>query len=157
MSEEEKKAIKIVNSLKEWGKIHLIVKDRSYARLTYNEVYLLLNLIEKQQKENEQLNALNEGCKIELENKNKEVKELKEKYDKDTHTLQNQLDIANADIVEKDKIIDLMANFMNKRSWKEHQVKDDICFCCKIEYSSKECVNCIKQYFEKKAEEIDNK
>ena len=53
--------------------------------------------------------------------------ELKEKYNKDTHTLQNQLDIANADRVKKDKIIDLMANFMNKRSWKEHQVKDDIC------------------------------
>lgn len=80
----------------------------------------------------------------------KENEELKEKYDKDTHTLQNQLDIANADRVEKDKIIDLMANFMNKRSWKEHQVKDDICFCCKIEYSSEECVKCIKQYFEKK-------
>lgn len=57
MSEEEKKAIKIVNSLKEWGKIHFIVKDRSYARLTYNEVYLLLNLIEKQQKK---LNSLEE-------------------------------------------------------------------------------------------------
>lgn len=46
-SEEEKKAIKIVKSLKEWGKIHFIVKDRSHVRLTYNEVYLLLNLIEK--------------------------------------------------------------------------------------------------------------
>lgn len=45
----------------------------------------------------EKLNALNEGWKIELENKNKEIKELKEKYDKDTHTLQNQLDITNAD------------------------------------------------------------
>ncbi len=79
-----------------------------------------------------------------------EIKELKEKYNKDTHTLQNQLDIANADRIEKDKIIDLMANFMNKRSWKEHQVKDDICWCCKIEYASEECVKCIKQYFKKK-------
>ena len=49
------------------------------------------------QKEDEQLWALNEGWKIELENKNKEIKELKEKYDKDTHTLQNQLDLTNAD------------------------------------------------------------
>lgn len=73
----------------------------------------------------------------------KEIEGLKEKYDKDTHTLQNQLDIANAEI-------DLMANFMNKRSWKEHQVKDDICWCCKIEYASEECVKCIKQYFKKK-------
>lgn len=59
MNEKEKKAIKIVNSLKEWGKIHFIVKDRSYARLTYNEVYLLLNLIEKLQKENEKLKSKN--------------------------------------------------------------------------------------------------
>lgn len=57
----------------------------------------LNNSIKQKQKEDEQLNALNEGWKIELENKNKEIKELKEKYDKDTHTLQNQLDIANAD------------------------------------------------------------
>lgn len=63
MSEEEKKAIKIVNSLKEWGKIHFIVKDRSYARLTYNEVYLLLNLIEKLQKENEELKECKEKKK----------------------------------------------------------------------------------------------
>lgn len=55
-----------------------------------------------------------------LEQKDKEISELKEDnqhqwderckltfaYDKDTHTLQNQLDVANADRVEKDKIID---------------------------------------------------
>lgn len=66
MNDEEKKAIKIVNSLKEWGKIHFIVKDRSYARLTYNEVYLLLNLIEKLQKENEELKLNNEKYTIHL-------------------------------------------------------------------------------------------
>lgn len=55
MNEEEKKADKLVNSLKEWGKIHLIVKDRCHAKLTYNEVYLLLALIEKLQKENKEL------------------------------------------------------------------------------------------------------
>lgn len=55
MTEEEQKAIEIVNSLKEWGKIHFIVKDRSYAGLNYDEVYLILNLISKLQKENEEL------------------------------------------------------------------------------------------------------
>lgn len=59
MSEEEKKATQIVNSLKEWGKIHFIVKDRSYARLNYDEVYLILSLIDKQQKEIESLKKEN--------------------------------------------------------------------------------------------------
>lgn len=55
MTEKEQKAIEIVNSLKEWGKIHFIVKDRSYARLNYDEVYLILNYISNLQKENEEL------------------------------------------------------------------------------------------------------
>ena len=55
MNDEEKEAVEIVNSLKEWGKIHFIVKDRCHAKLTYNEVYLLLALIEKLQKGNEEL------------------------------------------------------------------------------------------------------
>ncbi len=55
MNEEEKNADKLVKSLKDWEKIHFIVKDRCYARLTYNEIYLLLALIEKLQKENEEL------------------------------------------------------------------------------------------------------
>lgn len=33
---------------------------------------------------------------------------LKEEYDRDTHILQNQLDLADAKNIEKDKIIDLM-------------------------------------------------
>lgn len=82
MNEEEKKAIKIVNSLKEWGKIHFIVKNRSYARLTYNEVYLLLNLIEKLQKENEELKN----------NTRKNENELEFDIDCDWIALQKMLD-----------------------------------------------------------------
>lgn len=47
-----------------------------------------------------------------LEQKDKKIVYLKEKcrltkeiYDRDTHILQNQLDLANADRLEKDKII----------------------------------------------------
>lgn len=71
MNEEEKKAVEIVNSLKEWGKIHFIVKDRCHVKLTYNEVYLLLALIEKLQKENEELK---ETYKSEKKMKNEYVK-----------------------------------------------------------------------------------
>lgn len=53
--------------------------------------------------------------------KSKNIEELKQKYNKDTHTLQNQLDIANADRIEKDKIIDLMENYMVENGW-------EICF-----------------------------
>lgn len=34
---------------------------------------------------------------------------IKQEYDRDTYILQNQLDLANAKNIEKDKIIDLMA------------------------------------------------
>lgn len=55
-------------------------------------------------------------------------------------------------VKEDEAVIDEMAEFMNKRSWKEHQLKDEICICCKIEYSSDECVSCIKEYFRKKVQ-----
>ena len=124
----------------------------------------LKGIINKQNKEIQELKESNKRSSEQILmmsqrhfNDSQKIKELKEKWNKDTHTLQNQLDLANADRVEKDKIIDLMANFMNKRSWKEHQVKDDICYCCKIEYSSEECVRCIKQYFKEKAREENEK
>lgn len=85
------------------NKISEFRKNKNISQSTLAELRIkgissnLNNNIKQKQKADEQLWALNEGWKIELENKNKEIKELKEKYDKDTHTLQNQLDIANAD------------------------------------------------------------
>lgn len=35
---------------------------------------------------------------------------IKQEYDRDTHILQNQLDLANAKNIDKDKIIDLMSD-----------------------------------------------
>lgn len=65
--------------------------------------------------------------------------ELKQEYDRDTHILQNQLDLANAKNIEKDKIIDLMAGLI-----KDHKILAD-----------KDCnvltTKAIKQYFENKA------
>ncbi len=54
---------------------------------------------------------------------------------------------------EKNKIIDLMAEFFNKRSWREHQLKDDNCYYCKTEYGTEDCKECIIAYFENKAKE----
>lgn len=54
---------------------------------------------------------------------------------------------------EDEAVIKEMAEFMNKRSWKEHQLKDEDCHCCKVEYGSDECVNCIKEYFRGKVKD----
>jgi len=107
---------------------------------------------------------------------------IEQEYDRDTHILQNQLDLANAENIkkdkqieryqnilatndmlhikesqEKDKVIDLMSEFLNKRSWREHQLKEDTCYCCNVDYGADDCKDCIKQYFENKAKELLNK
>ena len=98
----------------------------------------------------EYLNAIETVIQA-LEQKDKEIQELKEKWNKDTHTLQNQLDIANADIVEKDKIIKAMAKYINSTDKDE-----DVCretgdtFNC-TEYRN--CEECIINFFKKKVSE----
>ena len=87
-------------------------------------------------------------------------KDIKKK-DKQIEKYQNML-VTNdmLHVIEcenKNKIIDLMAEFLNKRSWREHQLKNDTCYCCKIEYGADDCKDCIKQYFEDKAKELLNK
>ncbi len=87
-------------------------------------------------------------------------KDIKKK-DKQIEKYQNML-VTNdmLHVIEcenKNKIIDLMAEFLNKRSWREHQLKNDTCYCCKIEYGADDCKDCIKQYFENKAKELINK
>ena len=86
-----------------------------------------------------------------LEQAQQDIKIWKEIYYKDTHTLQNQLDIANADIVEKDKIIKAMAKYINSTDKDE-----DVCretgdtFNC-TEYRN--CEECIINFFKKKVSE----
>lgn len=60
---------------------------------------------------------------------------IEQEYDRDTHILQNQLDLSNAKNIEKNKIIDLMA----KKIFEEGIVWDN-----KEE---------VKQYFNDKAKE----
>lgn len=49
---------------------------------------------------------------------------IKQKYDRDTHILQNQLDLANAKNIEKDKIIDLMAEQLTTPIHSKEWVKE---------------------------------
>ena len=69
---------------------------------------------------------------------------IKQEYDRDTHILQNQLDLANAKNIEKDKIIDLMAEQLDGLAI------FDIDKDAPLILSDKEEV---KQYFENKAKE----
>ena len=77
---------------------------------------------------------------------------IKQEYDKDTHILQNQLDLANAKNIEKDKIIDLMANSIAANDSNLCQYID-ITTKCKYYAgeNGKICDECIKQYFERQA------
>lgn len=71
-----------------------------------------------------------------------------EKKDKESHFIQSELDIANAKIIELNKIIDEMANsFAEEGFYSEHcqtLIDNDIC--------PDDCNKCVKQYFEKKVE-----
>ena len=49
---------------------------------------------------------------------------IKQEYDRDTHILQNQLDLANAKNIEKDKIIDFMAEQLTTPIHSKEWVKE---------------------------------
>lgn len=126
MSEEESKIVEKFKKLylKDFNHEKIMNEDR----LSYLECALISNLIEKQQKE---------------------IKELEEKYDKDTHTLQNQLDIANADRIEKEKIIKLMSKYIADEDTTEMFCIDDENKICDDE----ECKKCVIRFFEDKVRE----
>lgn len=110
ISLEEKKAIEFLKeNMLDYEEIDTsILLDINLTHKT------ILNLLEKLQKENEL---------------------AKQEYDRDTHILQNQLDLANAKNIEKDKIIDLMAEeFKEKTLMYTDFTKEEI-----------------KQYFEKQS------
>lgn len=78
---------------------------------------------------------------------------IKQEYDRDTHILQNQLDLANAKNIEKDKIIDLMAeeiskNITNTCPFADYNYDLDCENKCNDNYKE-----CWKQYFENKVKE----
>lgn len=80
---------------------------------------------------------------------------IKQEYDRDTHILQNQLDLANAKNIEKDKIIDLMAeeiskNIINTCPFEDYNYDLDCENKCNDDYKE-----CWKQYFENKAKEVE--
>ena len=133
MKEEEKKAIELLEDIKNntWTTKYIMSSDSKNAKV-------LLNLIEKLQKENEELRA---------------------KWDKDTHILQNELDLTNADKINnyipvqkvKDKIEELndesheeeLEDIMKKLYYNRIS---SICFTRTTRREKMKCVlmNCLK-------------
>lgn len=105
----------------------------------------LNNTIKQRQKEDEQLNALNEGWKIELEQKDKEIQELKADLYECNNIISDYIDT----VKEKDKIIDLMAKYIADEDTTEmFCIFDEEKIC-----DDEECKECVLQYFQKKASE----
>lgn len=81
--------------------------------------------------------------------------EIEKEYNRDTHILQNRLDLANAKNIEKDKIIDLMAEYISKltdcpfESEKKYLNCEEMC-------DVRTDTECWKTYFERKVKELNN-
>lgn len=118
--DNENKTGKIENQKNELAILNDKQKDFNKLQNTLNSYK---GQFRRQEKENKEylkaINTLNkekeDWIKVYQEEKDKqfelirEKQELEEKLDKDTHILQNQLDLSNAKNIEKDKIIDLMS------------------------------------------------
>lgn len=148
MTEKEEKAIKIVR------KFNIENRFRDCGVLN-NSIEIVLQALEQKDKEISELKEDNqhqwdERCKLTFA------------YDKDTHTLQNQLDVANADLYEcnniisdyidtvkeKDKIIDVIVQEyeynagINVKDFCKEEMRKDKCI--------QDCRCCIKKFFEMK-------
>lgn len=134
MNEEKQKAIKIeiVNSLKEWCKIHSIVKDRCHAKLTYNEVYLLLDLIKKLKKENEELKIVKSAIQTLQINSMEDEKYIvisknsfldgSYKHLLDDYISKQEVNEYKKEIEQLHEQIDKMNSFMNEKILEESEV-----------------------------------
>lgn len=115
MNEEEKK---VVEDYKSKLDLYKYEKKIGLGRINIDEkIYemeVIINVIERLQKENEswksyseeleeeQIEKNNKNCELEfeIEKLQKENELAKQEYDRDTHILQNQLDLANADRID---------------------------------------------------------
>lgn len=130
--------------------------------------------IKASKKANTDLEDLDKGWQVELEKKDKEIEKLRNKNKELLRKLRNRVkevkkltkyslykkefSTLNKQIKKKDKMIDLMAGFM--LGGLEDFAFNAICKKGKCVYELKDnrptefrqCKNCIKQYFERKAE-----
>ncbi len=110
MNEEEKKAIAKVKDVIEYDKEHRIVTIYDKQPLFRDTLQTVLNLIEKQQKEIEELQELSISVRAvnQIDKMQKEIEKLKKQLDLDNEceiALNNRImDLENADKKWEDKI-----------------------------------------------------
>ena len=170
LSEDEKEAIKLLEDIKNnsWTTKYIMSSDSKNADI-------LLNLITKQQKENEDLLREKEENKfiiamannemlgynqgyLDAKNQNSNATEIVMKnrqaymHKEEVEFYKRKIDFLQKENEEKDKQIDLMAiSILVKKigdypcGYKQDCIKSD------KEYRDIHCKDCIKQYFETKA------
>lgn len=108
------------------------------------EVYdMVLNIIDRLRKENEDIQNRKEHQELRF----KKYKENVEKQHEEIY------EVLVSEKEEKDKQIDLMAEFINKQDIDEDICKNNISDLCDEYGTGINCIKCIKQYFENKAKE----
>lgn len=147
INEEEKKAIKYFYNLRSTIDESYMLFDEEInlkcGKEMIKQITIFLNLITKLQKENKDI-------KKRKDSQEKRFKKYKENIEKKHEEIYENLVSENE---EKDRQIDLMAEFISKQD-----VEEEICIknktnpdWCNEDYTS--CKDCIKQYFERKSKE----
>ena len=105
------------------------------------------------QQQIDKLKKHNDELLRKLRNRVKEVKKL-EKYS----LYKKEFSRLNQKLQSKDKIIDLMAEFIEDELTVDEFCTKEGCYADNyIDGHCEKCLNCIKQYFENKAKELLNK
>lgn len=106
------------------------------------EVYdVVLNIIDRLRKENEDIQNRKEHQELRFKKYKENIEKQHEEIYEDLVSKQE----------EKDKQIDLMAEFINKQDIDEEICKNNISDLCDEYGTGINCIKCIKQYFKKKA------
>lgn len=106
------------------------------------EVYdMVLNIIDRLRKENEDIQNRKEHQELRFKKYKENIEKQHEEIYEDLVSKQE----------EKDKQIDLMAEFINKQDIDEEICKNNISDLCDEYGTGINCIKCIKQYFENKA------
>ena len=107
------------------------------------EVYdMVLNIIDRLRKENEDIQNRKEHQELRFKKYKENIEKQHEEIYEDLVSKQE----------EKDKQIDLMAEFINKQDIDEDICKNNISDLCDEYGTGINCIKCIKQYFENKSE-----
>ena len=150
--ERLKKMIQINNGvIKETRKNGDIFAIQLTADLDTDSIAIekVLTMLEEKDKQIDKLKKHNDELLRKLRNRVKEVKKL-EKYS----LYKKEFSRLNQKLQSKDKIIDLMAEFIEDELTVDEFCTKEGCYADNyIDGHCEKCLNCIKQYFENKAKE----